>query len=330
MAYYIRKNGVTKKLAVIPDGYPAELIGYYNTGTNLQSDNAQDAITELDSGKVSKSGDTMSGKLTVDEADGTSSTLGWSEFVVGNDKTEGTEGNTQGIIRIYSNTAYRVSLLADNISANRAIYFPNKGGTIALQGDVVAKTGDTMSGDLIVDLQNGTTSDIGYSLTKLGNNIAEGTNKNSTGMLVLYGRGQYYGRFYDANNVLTANRSYYLPNKNGTIALTNDLGSQIENINFSGTNTGKKITFSGNAHTRVANLILIPSGQAAIGEVIAVGFSGQSGYKAIEGVFVSPNNYGVTVSGLSITIPRGSSAWGVHTMIKLFPEDELTYTIEDV
>jgi hypothetical protein len=166
------------------------------------------------------------------------------------------------------------------------------------------------------------------SRLSIGNSKANGTAGSNYGSIRMFGKSTNYVAFQATN--ATGNRTIELPDKSGTLALADDLGNQIEYSNFSGTNTGKRITFSGNAHTRVANLILIPSGQAAIGEIIAVGFSGGSGYKAIESVFVSPNDYGVTASGLSITIPRGISQWGVHTMIKLYPKDELTYTIEDV
>lgn len=47
MSYYIRKNGVTKKLAVIPEGYPAELISYDNTSSGLTADEVQGAIDEI-------------------------------------------------------------------------------------------------------------------------------------------------------------------------------------------------------------------------------------------------------------------------------------------
>ena len=47
-------------------------------------------------------------------------------------------------------------------------------------------------------------------------------NKNSYGVLRLYGQNTNYGQFYD-NGYLTGNRYYYLPDKTGTLALTSDI-----------------------------------------------------------------------------------------------------------
>jgi len=72
-----------------------------------------------------------------------------------------------------------------------------------------------------INAQNGTTSAIGYSDLNIGNDVAAGTAKNSTGVLRLYGNGAYYGQVLAQN--VTANRSFELPNKDGTIALTSDV-----------------------------------------------------------------------------------------------------------
>lgn len=135
MSYYIRKNGVTKKLVVIPEGYPAELIGYDNTGTNLQSNNAQDAITELDSGKVSKSGDTMLGNLYIDRHNGTTSQKGYSYIVAGNDIPEGTEGNSVGGIKLWgANNKYAYLYPASNLDIDCDLHLPKaSSGTLALE-----------------------------------------------------------------------------------------------------------------------------------------------------------------------------------------------------
>lgn len=145
MSYYIRKNGVTKKLAVIPEGYPAELIGYVNTGTNLQSDNAQDAITELDSGKVSKSGDTMTGALIVNNSSDTqasfskshtSTTSSSSDVFIGNNKADGTAGSSYGVLLLYGTGNTYTALSAKNSTVHRNISLPNKSGTLALTSDI--------------------------------------------------------------------------------------------------------------------------------------------------------------------------------------------------
>ena len=91
---------------------------------------------------VSKSGDTMKGNFTVDRQNGTTAAVGYTNFTIGNNIAEGTEKNSQGAIRIYSNTAYRAEIQADNLTNNRAFHLPNKGGTIALTSDVIPKYGN--------------------------------------------------------------------------------------------------------------------------------------------------------------------------------------------
>ena len=86
---------------------------------------------------VSKAnGGTFGGNVRVDRADGTISTDGESTFYVGNATASGTAGNSRGRIRVYSNTEKYVDFRAsDNQTANRAIYFPDKAGTLALDSD---------------------------------------------------------------------------------------------------------------------------------------------------------------------------------------------------
>lgn len=100
-------------------------------------------FTDLPSMFVSKSGDTMKGNFTVDRQNGTTAAVGYTNFTIGNNIAEGTEKNSQGAIRIYSNTAYRAEIQADNLTNNRAFYLPNKSGTFALTSDLIAnKTGN--------------------------------------------------------------------------------------------------------------------------------------------------------------------------------------------
>lgn len=86
----------------------------------------------------------------------------------------------------------------------------------------VSKSGDTMSGNLTVDRQNGTTSATAWSAVVLGNNTPSGTDKNSFGVVRLYGENQAYTDLY-APNTTTQNRDITFPDKNGTIALTSDI-----------------------------------------------------------------------------------------------------------
>lgn len=88
-------------------------------------------------GKVNKSGDTMSGNLTVDVQNGTTSSLGASLLTLGNSLGSGVDKNSIGIIDLYSETGKRVRLYAkDDISALRYIRFPNASGIVALTSDI--------------------------------------------------------------------------------------------------------------------------------------------------------------------------------------------------
>ena len=65
----------------------------------------------------------------------------------------------------------------------------------------------------------------------IGNNVADGNTGATYGTLRLFGKGSYYGQFTDANNALTNDRTYALPNKNGTLALTSDITNTIPECN---------------------------------------------------------------------------------------------------
>lgn len=70
-------------------------------------------------------------------------------------------------------------------------------------------------------LQKGTTDTIGQSMLMLGNNIASGTSKNMQGMILMYSSSDKYGKIVSES--LTDNRTWTLPDKTGTIAMTSDI-----------------------------------------------------------------------------------------------------------
>ena len=86
----------------------------------------------------------------------------------------------------------------------------------------VAKSGDTMSGNLGINRPNGTASTVGISYLTLGNDIVSGTVGNSQGAIQIYGKGNRYGTIFATN--MSSNRVYELPNASGTLALTSQLG----------------------------------------------------------------------------------------------------------
>ena len=113
----------------------------------------------------------------------------------------------------------------------------------------------------------------------------------------------------------------------GGIAELNSLRIEKDGFGAREQDSTITITFSGRGHCRMANMILIPCGQGAPEPPITIMFGGAyAGYADITGVNVSANNSGVTVNGYSITIPSNGGGWGGHTLIKLYPDDEITYT----
>lgn len=66
----------------------------------------------------------------------------------------------------------------------------------------------------------------GNAYIVLGNAYAKSSANNRTGSLYMYGDGTYWGNIKPISG-LTANRSYSLPDANGTIALTSNLSSYV-------------------------------------------------------------------------------------------------------
>ena len=83
-----------------------------------------------------REGGTIGGSLNIVNK-GTSSTVGNSTLVLGNNIAEGSADNSRGRIGIFSNnTRYAYLYASDDMSANRNIYLPDKAGTIALTSDI--------------------------------------------------------------------------------------------------------------------------------------------------------------------------------------------------
>lgn len=92
--------------------------------------------------KVSKSGDTMSGRLLINRPS-SSTAVSWSELEMGNDTAEGTVGNSAGrLVLLGKGTKYTI-LDAPNSTANRTIDLPDKTGTVALKSDMFVIDGLT-------------------------------------------------------------------------------------------------------------------------------------------------------------------------------------------
>ena len=179
--------------AVLPQTTKANSV-YQNT---LPNKDGTLATTDDVNAKVSKSGDTMTGALYIVTSSG-------------NAKLElGNTANSRGIIKMYSNNdKYVVLWVQAGLTEDRNVFFPDNSGTLALTSDVdtkVSKSGDTMTGNLII----------------------QGT-QSSTKSLTLgieYSGGMSFGGNAILPQTTKANGVYQntLPNKDGTLALTSDI-----------------------------------------------------------------------------------------------------------
>lgn len=118
----------------------------------------------------------------------------------------------------------------------------------------VSKSGDTMSGNLYINRQDGTASAIGTSQINLGNSIAEGTNKNSYGRMAIFGKGSAF-TFLQATNI-TANRVHELPDKSGTLAIEGDIFKRTTWDGTSGSGiTFSNVTYMAGGYIHIGNLV---------------------------------------------------------------------------
>ena len=137
-------DGTADGIYIISDGstspIDASTIGYDNTSSGMTADDVQDAIdelkTDIPTDFVSKTnGGTFNGNVTIDKANGTTTTDGTCGLAIGNETPSGTAGNCKGMLALYGAGSKYVRLRAENITSNRDIYLPDKGGDIALISD---------------------------------------------------------------------------------------------------------------------------------------------------------------------------------------------------
>lgn len=121
---------------------------------------------------------------------------------------------------------------------------------------LVIDTADGVAG-VRMRLQKGTTSAVGQAMLMLGNNIASGTAKNMQGSILMYASTTYYGKISEA--VLTDNRTWTMPDKTGTVALTSDIPS----FSVTSSGTGPVVTgmsYSSGVLTYTKGRVLSTSG----------------------------------------------------------------------
>lgn len=221
----------------------------------------------------------------------------------------------------------KVSQTVMGSSTDQYCVLISKSGNTSAETDTVRKasalTLQTNNGHLRISLPHSNTTEVVQPVS-IGNDIPVGTEGNTTGSLRIFGKGNAYGQFRDSNGLLTANRTYELPNKSGILALTTD---GIEKNTFNSGNTAHTITFSGSGRLRCASFLLFVAGMGLISNPIVIAFKGGStGTNTITGVMVSDNDLGITATDLTVNIPILSSTYGTHVLIKLFPDDNITFT----
>lgn len=140
-----------KGIIVVDDGQAEEIDAYdvpygnSDVGTALDGKvNASDIVDNLTTNdatkplsakqgktlqdnKVEKSGDTMTGNLTINrEGHG-------SNLIIGNNIASGTTGASRGMIQVYSSSQYKTQMYStEALTADRNLYLPNQSGTIVV------------------------------------------------------------------------------------------------------------------------------------------------------------------------------------------------------
>ena len=158
---------------------------------------------------------------------------------------------------IFTSTA-KVKQTATTTSASYPLLFGASSFTANQQ--VTTKTDEArISGGIFVNpntatinarrIHSGTTSE--YGRIVLGNAIASGTTGCSHGEIYIYGKGSTYVRIADADGVISANRTYRLPNQSGYLVVDavtsgNLTGtSKVTADSCTWTKTGKMVRLSG-------------------------------------------------------------------------------------
>lgn len=140
---------------------------YIGTDNCLYSNNTKVLTAHQDiSGKVDKTGDTMSGGLNINCQNGTTSVVGLSQITLGNNIAAGTNKNSKGVLALMSDTTYGASLVADSLTDNRYITLPDVDSPLAYKGESLA------------DFDNSTTKFVASDLRVRQTFTNDQTNKN--------------------------------------------------------------------------------------------------------------------------------------------------------
>ena len=102
----------------------------------LTSETLYYPILATGAGTATRQIDSTLNGFTYTSIAGTTSTTGEAHLKLGNNIAEGTINNEIGWIELFSNTEYRVALVASNLTRNRSVQFPDKSGTLATTTDI--------------------------------------------------------------------------------------------------------------------------------------------------------------------------------------------------
>lgn len=130
-----------------------------------------------------------------------------------------------------ANLLYSIARSGDTITATRT-----NGTTLTFSlADKFPVAGGTMTGSLVIDRNNGTTTSVdAYSQLVLGNAKAQGVAGNSRGVISIYARSAAYTNIW-TDQSLTASNNVYLPAGNGTLALTSQIPAVVNALNSTAT-----------------------------------------------------------------------------------------------
>ena len=167
-----------------------------------------------------KTGGTLTGNLTVNHANGTTSALGQSQIALGNSIASGKAENSYGRLFLYSTNTSGTGLRAASTTSSSNLYLPagRDGETLATTAQIVPVGGGSFTGKVRVKYSD-------------SNNISAvlGDADGLKGGLAIYGSNSF-GTFKEGSTALTSNRNYYLPNSTGTIGFASSSRRVKKNI----------------------------------------------------------------------------------------------------
>lgn len=172
-----------------------------------------------------KTGGTLTGNLTVNHANGTTSALGQSQIALGNSTASGTAGNSYGRLYLYSSSTSGVGLKASSTTTSSNVYLPagRDGETLATTAGTVPVTGGTFSGNV-----------------RVAGELTSGTNGADAGLVRIYGPAGDYAVVLKTAT-LTGGRTATFPNSTGTVAWTSSSRRIKKNIRAMTDKEAKKL-----------------------------------------------------------------------------------------